>query len=183
MPFQPRILLYLLAASVSSVATQSLNCSEPIFSLANATGNASFSGLHPNGSVPGFQAATWTIHTGIEDVVVASDNTSFMLQKWWLSTNPVITTPADDFPFAGCVFLLAGIQTTSEISQTAKDSNTCQNILGDACQSAILNIINSNITASSNSQDEHLCDNIIRDLDPPSECTDSSWTSVRGTRK
>ena len=118
-------------------------------------------------------------------MVVASDNTSFVIQKWWLSTDPVIITPGDDFPFAGCVFLLAGIQSTNDISHTAKDSNTCQNILSDLCQGDILNIINSNITASSNTQDEELCHNIIRDLDPPgpSECTDSSWTSVRGTRE
>ena len=169
---------FLLALAQPSNAT----CEEPVFSSVNATGSTSFPGFHPNGSVPGFQDSTWTLHTGLVDIVVSSDNSSFVLQKWWLSTDPVITTPAAEFPFAGCTFLL-DFPFYQKTGAPATGSNTCENIFNDACQSAIVDMINSNITASGNPTSEDLCSSIVQNIVPPAQCKQSMWIETNVQRK
>jgi hypothetical protein len=169
----------LVMSSLLSALPQSSNaaCDEPTFNSINATGSTSFPGFHPNGSLSGFQEANWTLHTGLVDIVVPTDNSSFILQKWWLSTDPIITTPATEFPFAGCTFLL-DYSYYQKIGAVSPGSNTCGNIFNDACQTAIIDMINSNITAFGNATDENLCASIIESVVAPPECKDSVWAGV-----
>ena len=176
--------LILMATTILSASAQLSNetCQQPTFNNINATGSTSFPGFHPNGSVPGFQESTWTLHTGLVDIVVPSDNSSFILQKWWLSTDPVITTPAAEFPFAGCTFLL-DFSFYQKLGVPTTGPNTCEHIFNDACQSAIIDMINSNITASGNTTAEGLCASIIDNVVAPSQCKNSMWGGVDVERK
>jgi hypothetical protein len=159
-------------------------CDEPTFSSVNATGSTTFPGFHPNGSVPGFQDSNWTLHTDLVNIVNPSDNSSFIIQNYWLDTDPIITTPAAEFPFTGCTFLLT-FPYTQKLGPVSTDSNTCEHIFNDACQSAIIETINSNITSFGNASDENLCNTLLENsvVTAPPECKDSAWGYITSDRE
>jgi hypothetical protein len=161
--------------SLLSALAQASNaaCGDPTFSSTNATGSTSF---------PGFQQSKWTLHTGLVDVFVPSDNGSSIIQNLWLSTDPIINQPAAEFPFAGCTFLL-DFSFYQKIGAPIAGPSTCENIFNDVCEGAIIDMINSNITASSNATNEELCASIIEDILPTPECKDYMWGGVDSQRQ
>ena len=173
------MVILLLLASVQSSNT---NCSEAAFPNLNATGSTSFPGFHPIGSVPGFQDSTWTLHTELADVHSLPDDISFIRQKWWLTTDPVITTPAAEFPFEGCTFLLS-LEAPQSQEAPATGPNTCGNIFNNACQKAIIDMIYTNITSSGNTASPDLCGNLLNYFSVPNECETILVGTVNANRK
>ena len=176
--------LVLMAAAfmLASAQPSDTTCGQPDFSRINATGTTSFPGFHPNGSVPGFQDSNWTLHTGMVDVVPdVSLNTSFIYQNWWLTTDPVINTPAAEFPFNDCAFLLTFQDYQARTPATGP--NTCKNIFNDECQSAIIDMVNSYITASGDPASGDLCANIMNNIIAPAQCKDSMFGFVEVSGK
>lgn len=166
--------LCFLATTIHSVnaANKPRSCSNDLFSAMNATGSTRFPGLLPNGTAN----ETWTLNTGVEVL----PGTSLFDQYFWLDTDPTIDIPPLQLPVNGCAKaiqvqthgpLLVDNITTTNSSQY----NSCAGVFEQDCYNAILDTLNSEMTALMASGTSPTCTGLLSSW--PAQCMNTTTRS------
>jgi hypothetical protein len=154
-------------------------------SAANATGSIKIPGFQPFIAAPAVQNSTWTVSTTINQVQNFQDNNNFILQDFWLETDPPINTAPADLPYTGCAILLSEFS-GPRISTGTNDSNSCDGVFDTSCYNAITGTVNDFLLERSPSGSPFtnipdICQSLL--ATPPTQCKKYAWNAVSSTRK
>jgi hypothetical protein len=166
---------------IQQISAQNDPCYDDEFATVNATATVELFAMHPQDPLNGSLYGHYNISTAVKEIINIAQNTSAVKQKFWLTAGPMINTPPQDLPFAGCAFFLQTAPGSSSIGGNMSDTQ-CQNALPGACEQTILDIIQSNVTILSQAALNNNFDTcatlseILRT--PPAECKGAEWDNV-----
>lgn len=177
------VFLALLIRPGARAQTTNASCFDEDFVAVNATGSVQIAGLQPKVNGKSETTGNWTISTAVKEILVPEHNSSHVLQRFWVDTDPPVDVPSAELTYTGCAFVLQGISSSKKLVGN-NAGNSCQGVFDTACYNAIVDDISSNTSSYAAVGEPDICASLSSVLlNPPSECKNSEWGLVLSTRK
>ena len=147
--------LALLIRPRARAQTTNTSCFDEDLAAVNVTGSVQIAGLQPKVKGESETAGNWTISMAVKEILVPEDNT-YVLQRFWLDTDPPVDIPATELNYTGCAFVLQGISPSKKLVGN-NAGNSCQGVFDTACYNAIVDDISSNASSYAAVGEPNIC--------------------------